>query len=106
MIRGQFDRLITVQRASVTEDDYGGETLAWADVERAYARVRFGPAGEQRQAAQEGGSQTATFEVTPTAALLAVTLKDRIFFDNSNWDIVEKAPLDRQTLRFTATRAE
>jgi head-tail adaptor len=105
MIRGAFDRLITVQRATATTDDYGGETQTWADVEEAYARVRFGLASEQRQAAQEAGTQAATFEVVPTVALLAVTLKDRIFFDGSFWDIQEVAPLDRQTLRFTATRS-
>jgi head-tail adaptor len=115
MIRGAFDRLITVQRATVTTDDYGGEIQTWADVEEAYARVRFGLASEQRQAAQEAGTQAATFEVVPTAALLAVTLKDRIWFDATGawadgdpepvWDIQEVAPLDRQTLRFTATRS-
>jgi SPP1 family predicted phage head-tail adaptor len=105
VIRGQFDRLVTFQRATVTTDTYGGETLTWGDVEQAYARVRFGLATEQRQAAQEGGTQTATFEVTPTTALLAVTLKDRISFDGSDWDIKEVAPLDRKTLRFTATRS-
>jgi head-tail adaptor len=105
MIRGAFDRLITVQRATGTTDDYGGETQTWADVEEAYARVRFGLASEQRQAAQEAGTQAATFEVVPTTALLAVTLKDRIAFEGSFWDIQEVAPLDRQTLRFTATRS-
>jgi SPP1 family predicted phage head-tail adaptor len=104
MIRGAFDRLITVQRATVTTDDYGGETPTWFETQDAWARVRFGLAGEQRNAAQEGGLQAATFEVVPTLALLAVTLKDRIQFDGSDWDITEVAPLDRNTLRFTATR--
>lgn len=103
--RGRFDRLITVQRATATTDDYGGETATWANLEQAWARVRFGLAGEQRNAAQEGGLQAATFEIVPTAALRAVTLKDRIQFDGSDWDITEVAPLDRQILRFTATRS-
>lgn len=105
MIRGAFDRLITVQRATVTTDDYGGETPTWVDIEQAYARVRFGLASEQRLAAQESGSQTATFEMIPTTALLTVTLKDRLLFDGSQWDIVEVAPLERNQLRFTATRS-
>lgn len=105
MSRGEFDRLITVQRATATTDDYGGETATWATVEQTYAKVRFGLAGEQRNAAQEGGLQAATFEVVPTAALSAVTLKDRIQFDGSDWDITEKAPLERNRLRFTATRS-
>jgi SPP1 family predicted phage head-tail adaptor len=102
---GERDRLITIQRATVTTDDYGGEVPTWGDSEQAWARVRFGLAGEQRNAAQEGGLQAATFEVVPTAAIRAVTLKDRIQFDGSDWDINEVAPLDRNTLRFTATRS-
>lgn len=105
MIRGAFDQLIKVQTATASTDDHGGETLTWADIEQAYARVRFGPAGEQRQAAQEGASQVATFEVAPTSKLLAVSLKDRILFDVSEWDVTEVAPLDRHTLRFTAVRS-
>lgn len=105
MIRGAFDRLVMVQRATVTTDDYGAEIPTWADVEQAWARVRFGLASEKRLAAQESGTQTATFEMIPTSALLAVTLKDRLLFDGSEWDIVEVAPLERNQLRFTATRS-
>lgn len=102
--RGAFDRLIIVQRSTVITDDYGGEARTWANLEQAKARVRFGGAQEKREAAQESGMQSATFEVKPTVALLAVRLTDRIVFDDSDWDITEVAPLDRQTLRFTATR--
>lgn len=105
MNRGAFDRLIVVQRATVVVDDYGGETPTWADVEQAWARVSFGVAQEKREAAQESGVQSATFELMPTTALLAVTLKDKIIFDGSDWDITEVAPLERNLLRFTATRS-
>lgn len=105
MSRGEFDRLITVQRATVTTDVYGGETPTWGDTEKAWAKVRFGLASEQRNAAQEGGLQAATFEVVPTYDLLEVNLKDRILFDGSDWDITEVAPLERSRLRFTATRS-
>lgn len=105
MKAGERDRLITVERATTAEDDHGGETLTWAVLEQAWARVRFGLAQEKREAAQEGGVQTATFEVVPTAALRGVALKDRITFDGNPWDITEVAPLDRQTLRFTAVRS-
>lgn len=105
MDAGKRDQLITVQAPTATTDDYGGETLTWADVESPYAQVKYGTAGEKRQAAQEGGIQSATFLVDPSAALLAVDLRARIVFDGSNWDLTEKALLDRQTLRFTATRS-
>lgn len=102
---GERNRLITVQAPIATTDDYGGETLTWADVEQAWAKVRFGTAQEKREAAETTGSQSATFEVVPTTALLGVPLTARIQFDGSDWNITEVAPLDRQTLRFTATRS-
>lgn len=102
---GQRDQLITVQAATTTSDDHGGETLAWADVAKAWARVRFGTGQERREAAQEGGVQPATFEILPTAALLGVSIGARIVFDGSNWDITDIARLNRDTLRFTAVRS-
>lgn len=105
MNRGQFDRKVTVQSATMTTNDYGEEIPAWADQQSAWARVRFGQADEKRMAAQEGGLQSATFEMIPTTVLLAVTLKDKIVFDGSDWDITEKAPLERNLIRFTATRS-
>jgi head-tail adaptor len=96
--------LIVIQRATVTEDGYGGEEESWSTYATRRARVRFGTAQEKREAAQEGGTQTATFECVRSAALDAVTLKDRISYLSTTWDITETAPLDRKTIRFTATR--
>jgi head-tail adaptor len=106
MDAGKRDQLITVQASTAVPDDYtSSSTYTWNDVESPYADVRFGAADEKRQAAQEGGLQSATFLVDPSTALLTVKLTDRIVFDGSNWNITEKALLDRQTLRFTATRS-
>lgn len=105
MKAGERDRLITVQVPTTTTDDYGGSVQTWADAEQAYAKVRFGQAQEKREAAQDSAVQSATFEVVPTNALLGVPLTGRIVFDGSDWNITEKAPLDRQTLRFTAVRS-
>jgi head-tail adaptor len=103
---GQRDRRITVRRATVTTDNYGGETASsWAGLEEAWAKVRFGTAQEKREAAQTTAVQSATFEVLPTPVLLETRLTDRISFDGSDWDITEVAPLDTETLRFTATRS-
>lgn len=97
--------LIVIERATVAEDNYGGETETWATYATRRARVRFGTAQEQRQAAQEGGTQTATFECIRSSTLNSVRLNDRISYLSSYWDLTEIAPLDRETIRFTATRA-
>lgn len=104
MPAGQRDYVIAFQRATAEEDDYGEEIETWTDYGTATARVRFGTAQEKREAAQESASQTATFECLRTATVDAVTVKDRIVFDGSNWDITSRDPLDRRTVRFTGVR--
>jgi head-tail adaptor len=103
---GQRNKLIVFQRSEVTTDDYGGSIPgAPAEFTRAMARVRYGTAQEKREAAQESASQAATFECALTPKLSEVAMTDSIGFDGSAWDITEKAELDRQTIRFTATRS-
>lgn len=101
---GERTELIVFERATVTEDGYGGETSVWATYASRRARVRFGTAQEKREAAQEGGVQTATFECERSAVLDAVTLEDRISYLGSAWDLTEVALLDTKTIRFTGTR--
>ncbi len=106
MNRGAYDRLVAFQRSTVTTNEYGESIPGTpATFEEGWARVRFGTAQEKREAAQEAAGQSATFELVPTTALLAVLLTDHILFDGSQWDIVEKAPLERNNIRFTATRS-
>lgn len=83
---GDRDRLITFQRATVSEDDYGGEEPIWGELEQAWAKVRFGSSQERREAAMEQASQVATFRVLSTTNLRTVTAKDRISW-NGVWDI-------------------
>ena len=101
---GQRSELIVIERATASEDEYGNPVLTWGTHATRRARVRFGTAQEKREAAQEGGVQSATFECISSSTLRSVTLKDRISYIGSSWDITETAPLDRKTIRFTATR--
>lgn len=96
--------LIVFQRATVTTNEYNEPEEAWATYVSRRARVRFGTAQEKREAAQEGGTQTASFECVRSSELDAVTLKDRISYLGSAWDITETAPLDTATIRFTGVR--
>lgn len=100
----QRTEAIFFHRGTPSEDEYGEQIMAWNELYQRRARVRYGTAQEKREAAQEGGVQSATFECVRSAELDGITLKDRIYFDGSDWDIVERAPLDRKTIRFTATR--
>ena len=106
MSRGDFDRLVTFKQAVTATNDYG-EEIATSDtvLAEAWARVRFGRADEKREAAQEGGIQSATFEFMPNEALLAAPLTAVIEFEGSDWNIVSPPELlERNLLRFTAVR--
>jgi hypothetical protein len=106
MNRGQFDRLVIFKQATTTTNDHGEEIAGGSTtLAEAFARVRFGTGQEKREAAQESGVQSATFEVIPTEALLAVPLTATIEFDGSDWDLTEKANLERNLMRFTGTRS-
>lgn len=100
----QRTELIIIQRGTATANEYNESEFVWATYATLRARVRFGTAQEKREAAQEGGSQAATFECIRSSVTEAVTLKDRISYLGSFWDLTETAPLDRQTIRFTGTR--
>jgi hypothetical protein len=66
--------------------------------------VVFGTAQEKREAAQESASQSASFMCVRGPVLEAIPMTARISFDGDQWDITERAPLDRKTIRFTAIR--
>lgn len=96
--------LIAFQRATATTNEYNEGEDAWGVLFSRRARVRFGTSQEKREAAQEGGAQSASFECQRSAELETVTLKDRISYLGSSWDLTEIAPLARKTIRFTGVR--
>lgn len=105
---GERDTLITIQRGTPTKDDYGGETMTWATLTTAYARVRFGNGQERREAAQERATQAATFECDWNPTLAGVTVEDRIFVNEvptEFWSIASKSPLGHREIHFAAARS-
>jgi SPP1 family predicted phage head-tail adaptor len=77
----------TFERGTASTDDYGGETLTWAELAQVAAKVLYGTGQERRQAAQEGAQQAATVMVNYTPTLASVAAKDRVLFDGVEWDI-------------------
>lgn len=107
MSAGQRDCVIAFIAAATTTDDYNQTVEDWGSpttLATRNARVVFGTSQEKREAAQESANQTATFECVRSPTLEAVPMTARISFDGSQWDITERAPLDRQTIRFTGVR--
>lgn len=103
---GDRDELVSFVRETTSADDYGEQISTGVEVlAECWAQVRFGSSREKREAAQEAGSQSATFLCDRYPSLDAVKISDQIVYDGSDWDIVEVAPLDRMILRFTAVRS-
>jgi SPP1 family predicted phage head-tail adaptor len=102
---GALDRKIVIQRATVTDDDYGGEVEVWAEFCKCWARINFGRADERRAAAQEQASLTATFRVRQNAKTRAILMTDRIVYDGANWDITSNVAFDRTGRDITGIRA-
>ncbi|AMK19335.1 phage head completion protein [Sphingobium sp. MI1205] len=82
---------VMFQRNTPTTDDYGAAVDSWADYCPALAEVAFGAADERREAAQQAGSESATFYVLRTAKTAALSVRDRILF-NGTWDIRSAVP--------------
>lgn len=103
---GRRNRRIVFERPTRTTNAHGQEVEGEPEVlAEVWAEVRFGTGDERRQAAQEAGSQAATFVCLWFPALAAVTLKERIAFDGSHWDILNIVPMGlNREIHFTGVR--
>lgn len=85
---GARPHLVRIQRATVSEDTYGGETKTWHDHATGYARLSHGTNQERREAAQENASQVATFDFDWNPTIAATLPSDRLYVFSTVWDIV------------------
>lgn len=109
------DKRIAMETRDATNDGYGHPTVAvdWREVTRPWANVAFTGGSEQREAAQQAGSQTATFAVLADSDTAIVGVRDRIRYPLSDpdpakwptWEIQAKAEIGfNEGFAFTATR--
>ncbi len=105
MPAGRRDTLIELQRFSSVIDDYGEEVRTWSTLGTEKAAVYWGAGSERREAAMVQGTQAATFAVPANSMTRSVTVTDRIVLEGVAWNITGVAPVDRQSVEITATRA-
>lgn len=105
MTAGRRDQSISLQRATITRNEYNEEIEAWEDIGAEWAAVFFGRGSERRQAAMEQGAQVATFQVLSNQLTRGLLLKDRIFW-GAPWDVTAIAldTPERGTIELTAVR--
>jgi len=105
---GNRDKRITFERFTTTENQYGEMVESETPTTfKRWAQVWMGKGSERREAAMEQGSQVATFGLLMDSDTRAVTLKDRIAYAGSAWDIEGIAPdtPNRGEMEITAVRA-
>jgi head-tail adaptor len=100
------NQLVTLERFTSTQNDYGEEVEDWGAIGTEWAAVYYGKGSERRQAAMEQGSQPANFQFISNTQTRGLTLKDRIEHSGA-WDIVGISPdtPERGLLEVTAVRA-
>ena len=104
---GRRDQLVTLERATTSQDAYGEETSAWSTIGQEWAAIWYGRGSERRQAAMEQGAQPATFNMLSNPITRSLTLTDRLSHGGASWDIEGIAPDTprRGEIEVTATRS-
>lgn len=104
---GRRNKRIVIEARTVAHDGYGGAVETWTQFAHPWAAVYYGSGSEQRAAAQENGSQAASFEVLRNSKTVALSIAEyRILHDGGVWDITALVPIGfNEGVRITATRA-
>ncbi|MBX7459551.1 head-tail adaptor protein [Qipengyuania huizhouensis] len=104
---GRRDQLVTLERATTVQDEYGDEIPSWSTIGQEWAAIYYGRGSERRQAAMEQGAQPANFGMLANPITLGLTVKDRINHAGATWDIEGIAPDTprRGEIEVTAVRA-
>lgn len=93
MKAGDLDRRITVERASVATDNYGGETRTWAALGTVWAQVLPISDGERWRAGEVAAHVTTRFRIRWG---LGVTVRDRIVYEGRAYDIAGVKEIGRR----------
>ena len=96
---------IGFERAETTRGPSGQQREEWVAFAGAKASIYWGSGSERRQAAQEAGSQAASFVVLATSRMRGVSIRDRITYGGASWDILSIVPRGRDEIEFNAVRA-
>lgn len=103
---GQRDKLVKIQRATYAPDENNEDVPTWGDVGTEWARVIWGRGAERREAAQTQAQQAATFQLLDNSLTRSLAAKDRIVWNDIDWDIAAPGvPIARGELEISAVAA-
>lgn len=93
MEAGKLDRLVTLQRATVTTDAFGAEVQTWADRATVSASAEPISDGERWRAAEVGATVTMRFQIRWG---IGVLVTDRLLYEGRAYEIVGVKELERR----------
>jgi SPP1 family predicted phage head-tail adaptor len=96
MQAGKLDRRITIQRATITRDEYNEEVLAWGDlctVSASYEPIRD---GEKFRAGERAAELSARFQIRWSSQVRDVTPEDRVVFEGKVHELTNVKEIPRR----------
>lgn len=94
---GNLDRLLTIERKTVTEDPFGGEVEDWQPLmQHISASVEEIPDGEVWRAGQVQATVTNRFQIRWSPAAATITPLDRVIYQGRTYDINRVKELQRR----------
>lgn len=103
---GKRDRLITIQRATYTTNEFNERVYAWSALASVWAGYLPVSDGERMRASQLGAELTGRFHVPHLSVVASVNPKDRIVMDGDTFDILGVKEIGRREgLEITALKS-
>lgn len=98
MAAGKLNERLTIQRATVTHNDYNEEIESWSDLVTVWAGRRDASAGESYRAREVGSQITARFTIRQSSEVADVNPRDRISYDGRTYNITGVREADRNRM--------
>lgn len=93
---GKMDRRITIQRATITRDEYNAEVPGWADLATVWASYEPIKDGERFRAGERAAELSARFHIRYSSQVSGVTAKDRLTFEGRTFEIEHVKEIGRR----------
>lgn len=96
MQAGNLDRRITLQRATVTRDEYNAEVSTWATLATVAASYEPIKDGERFRAGERAADMSTRFQVRYSSDVSGLTAEDRLIFEGRTYEIEHVKEIGRR----------
>jgi SPP1 family predicted phage head-tail adaptor len=96
---GELDRRITIQRATVTRNEFNEPIESWGDLTTVWAKRRDASAAESYRAQEVGAGITTRFTIRWSMTAATVNPSDRVSFEGRLYNITAVRDVGRNQWR-------